>query len=220
MAIYTPTLGEMRGSVGSLCFSRNKGGPYVRLKGIPTNPNTERQQVTRAQMSSAASAWNNVLDDTQRGQWNEFAETHSTTNRLGQEIFITGLAWFAKTFTRLTDAGRSTLTEPGDLLVPTSLLTAVLTISTASTISIAFTDVIDSGAHVVCWGSGPLTAGADPNFKQSRLIGYSAVEQATPATFTLPWTLADGQYLKVFVTVMSAGGRCAPPLSDKAQYTA
>jgi hypothetical protein len=220
MAIISPIFGEMRGKVGGSVYSRNKGGPYVRMHAVPTNPNSARQQSTRNWLQWAAEGWNGVLTAAQRAQWNEFAETHSVTNRLGQSINLTGLDWYAKCNARLKDAGLTAIAEPTDLLVPAPLDTMAVTFTDADTISIAFTPVLPSGFCLVAWGSGPITAGADPNFRQARLIGYSAADATTPWAPDLPYTLADEQYLKVFCGVMSDEGRVSVMLTDKEQYTA
>ncbi len=219
-AIYSPIHGEMRGKLGGNVFSRNKGGPYVRMHATPTNPNSARQQSTRAWLAQCSSLWNGTLTPAERAQWNEYAETHSALNALGQTIFLTGLDWFAKCNSRLLDAGVSPITEPTDLLVPDPPSTVTPTMTDADTLSLAFTPELPSGAFAVLWGSGPITAGSNPNFRQMRLVGYSPADQATPWVADLPWTLADGQTIKVYACVMSAEGRVSVPLSGSCVYTA
>lgn len=219
-AIISPTFGEMRGKLAGNVFSRNKGGPYVRQHAVPTNPNTARQQSTRAWLSQCSSLWNTTLTAAQRAQWNEFAETHSALNSLGQTIFLTGLDWFTKVNTRLLDAGLSTLAAPTDLLVPSPMATVTPTMTDEDTLSLAFTPALPSDHHAVLWGSGPITAGSDPNFRQMRLVGYSPVDQVTPWEADLPWTLGDGQKVKIYAGVMSDEGRVSVMLSGSCVYTA
>jgi hypothetical protein len=215
MAIISPIFGEMRGKLGGNVYSRNIGGPYVRMHAVPTNPNSARQQSTRNWLATCAAAWNGTLTAGQRAQWNEFAETHSALNSLGQTIFLTGLDWYTKVNSRLLDAGLTPIAEPDNLPVPDGLLTMALTLASATSASIAFTPELPSGACIVAWGSGPITAGSDPNFRQHRLIGYSAADQVTPAVFTLPYTINAGVDLKVYVGVMGENGRVSVMLSDR-----
>jgi hypothetical protein len=215
-AIYAPILGEIRGKLGGVVGSRNKGGPYLRAHAAPTNPNSARQQSTRNQLATASSYWSSTLTDAQRAQWDEWATGHSWKNSLGQDVQLTGLAWFCMVNARLLDSGQSIITAPGDLSAPEGLTTAALTITDATNISIAFTPVLPSGSALVVWGSGPISAGSDPNFRQARLIGYSAVDATTPVAMALPWTLETGDKLKVFVGVLNEKGRVSVMLTDSA----
>jgi len=219
-ATISPIFGEMRGKLGGNVFSRNKGGPYVRMHAIPTNPNSTRQQATRAWLATCAAQWKTVLGDTERGQWNEFAETHSVLNSLGQTIFLTGLDWFCKCNSRLLDAGGTPITEPTDLAVPEAPLTLGIAVASATTLTVTYTAALPADHFFVLWGSGPISAGQNPNFRQCRLIGYSPADQESPWTATMPWTLADGQDVKVYGAIMSAEGRVSAMLDARATYTA
>jgi hypothetical protein len=220
MAIISPIHGEMRGKLGGNVYSRNKGGTYVRRHSIPTNPNTARQQATRNWVGWCATTWESVLIESEREQWREWAETHTWKNALGQDIALTGLDWYTMANTRLLDCAATPITVPGDLSAPDPLLTMALTITNATAISIAFTDVLPAGHRLVVWGSGPISAGANPNFRGCRLIGYSAAAGATPIAFALPYTMQDGSKLKVYVGVMSPNGRVSTLLTDDEVYTA
>lgn len=220
MALVVPTLGEMSGKLGGLVFFRNKGGLCVRAFAVPTNPNSARQQATRNWVAWCASSWESVLTEVQRAQWREWAQTHTWLNALGQTINLTGLNWYTMVNTRLLDVAATPLATPGDISAPDPLLTMALTLTDAVTISLAFTPVLESGYRIVAWGSGPISAGANPNFRQCRLIGYSAADVATPAALTLPYTLQDGCKLKVYAGIMSDRGRYSVLLVDDAIYTA
>lgn len=219
-AIYTPTLGEMRGKIGSLVFSRNKGGTYCRLRATPTNPNSARQQATRNWIGWCATSWESVLTEAEREQWREWAETHSSTNTLGQTVFLTALDWYTKVNTRILDYAGTPITVPDDLSAPDPLLTMVLALPLATTCTITFTDALPAGERLVLWGTGPIGGGQNPNFRQCRLIGYSAAAAASPVTFTLPYTLGDGSKLKVYCGVCSARGRVSTFLTDDEIWTA
>lgn len=215
MAILSPLLGEMRGKVGGMVFSRNKGGPYVRLRSTPTNPNSSRQQTTRNFVGACAAAWSDTLTEAEREQWREWAETNSWLNSLGMSVFLTALDWFTMVNTRLLDAGAAIITEPGDLSAPAPLTTMTFTIPTTTTVAIAFTPALVAGTRLFAWGSGPLPIGQNPNFLQARLIGYSAAAAASPVTLVLPYTVLSGLKLKLFAGVLSAKGRRSTMLVDE-----
>lgn len=219
-AIVSPVFGEMRGKVGGVVWSRNKGGPYLRLRSTPTNPNTARQQAVRNYVGWCATTWSEVLTEPEREQWREWAETHSWTNSLGITIFLTALDWYTMVNARLLDCAGAPITTPDDLSAPGPLETMVLAIPTATTCTIAFTPELPSGYRLVLWGSGPLGLGQNPNFRQMRLIGYSAADAPTPVTFALPYTMPDGAKLKVYGGLMSDRGRCSTYLTDDEIYSA
>jgi len=213
-AIYSPILGEMRGKVAGWVFSRNKGGTYCRLRATPTNPNSARQQSTRNFVAWCATTWSEVLTEAQREQWREWAETHPWKNSLGLDVFLTALDWYTMVNSRLLDCAASTILVPDDLSAPAPLSTMTITIPTATTVAVAFTPALGAGNRLFAWGSGPLGVGQSPNFKQARLIGYSAAAAASPVTLVLPWTIPTGAKLRVFAGVMNAKGRCSTVLVD------
>lgn len=219
-AIVSPVFGEMRGKIGGVVWSRNKGGQYARLRSTPTNPNTARQQATRNYVGWCSTNWGATLTEAQREQWREWAEMNSWTNTLGITIFLTALDWYVMVNSRLLDAGETPIATPDDLSAPGPLTTMVLAVPTATTCTITFTPALPSGFRLVLWGSGPLSDGQNPNFRQMRLIGYSAADAASPVTFALPYTMPDGAKLKVYCGVMNDRGRVSTFLTDDEKYTA
>lgn len=214
-AIILPTLGSLRGSIGDLTFSHNKGGDYCRLRSTPTNPNSSRQQSTRAHLGMCAAYWSNDLDPAERAQWTLYASLNDWINALGQTIKLTGLDWFCMLNARLLDAGIAIVDTPDDPSAPNGFLTMAMTIASATTVDIAFTPGLPGGGAVQLWGSGPIGEGQNPNFRQMRLVGYSPADQATPWTATLPWTMQANTDLKVYAAIMSEYGRISVMLDDR-----
>ena len=219
MALVNSLFGEISGKLGGNVFFRNKGGTCIRVWAKPTNPNSARQQAARNWLSWCASTWESTLTEAQREMWRVWATNNTTTNRLGQTINLTGFDWYCMVNSRLLDCAATPIDEPADLSVPDSLLTAVLTIASATTVSIAFTAALESGERIVAWGSGPIGPGTDPNFRQARLIGYSPADQATPAVLTLPYTMEEDKKLKVWIGKMSPQGRISTFLVDDDIYS-
>jgi hypothetical protein len=214
MAITTSIHGELRGSIGGNTWSRNKGGMYIRQRITPTNPNSSRQQTTRNFIADCAVAWASTLTEAEREEWREWAETNTWKNSLGVDIALTALDWFTMVNTRLLDVAAAKITSPGDLSAPAPLLTMSITLPTTTSVAVAFTPVLAAGFRLVAWGSGPLNVGRNPNFRQCRLIGYSAAAAASPVTLVLPYTVVIGQKLKVFIGQMNAKGRISTFLTD------
>jgi len=69
------TLGELRGKMGGLVFSRNKAGAYIRALVTPVNPQTVRQQTARYSFGNNSILFQ-ALSSFQKNCWETFARTH------------------------------------------------------------------------------------------------------------------------------------------------
>jgi len=97
MALVTLPEGQQRsGKQGGIVFSHNRGGPYVRNRSIPTNPNTDRQSAVRNAVRNLAIFWETQLTQLQRDGWDAYGANVSWLNRLGQSIKLTGMNHFIR----------------------------------------------------------------------------------------------------------------------------
>lgn len=98
MAIFTAGGGvaAVSGSVGGVTFSRNRGGPYMRTRAIPTDPGTTYQQDIRATVASLTSHWLNTLTPAQRAAWDTYALNVELPNSLGQYRNVGGIAMYIR----------------------------------------------------------------------------------------------------------------------------
>ena len=206
MAIIIPIWGPMRGSIGANVFTHNKGGDCVRLRTTPTNPNTSRQQVTRAILGTFATLWDTGLSQDQRDAWDVYASEHPIINSLGKEIYITGLAWFVKCNARLMDAGATTLGDPPVYGAPSALASMSVAVSAATTLDVTFAPVLGEQERIQAWASLPVSLGSTPNIRQCRLVGYSPAGQVSPWAATLPHSFQKGQRAVVYAARMSEEG--------------
>ena len=69
------TLGELRGKMGGIVFSRNKAGAYIRALVTPVNPQTVRQQTARYRFGNASILFQNLSANV-KDCWETFARTH------------------------------------------------------------------------------------------------------------------------------------------------
>jgi hypothetical protein len=100
MALVVLPEGQQRsGKQGGIVWSHNAGGPYVRNRSIPTNPNTDRQVAVRNAVRTLAIAWDQTLTQVQRDAWDLYGANVSWTNRLGQTITLTGLNHYIRSNT-------------------------------------------------------------------------------------------------------------------------
>ena len=99
MLFKSQLLTQASGSVGGLVFSHNAGGMYIRARVTPTNPNSPQQIVVRNAVSFLANFWNNGLTQLQRRIWDTYAENTKVTNRIGDQVFISGMAQYVRSNT-------------------------------------------------------------------------------------------------------------------------
>ena len=203
MAIIQPILGNLRGSVGANTFSHNRGGDYVRRRVAPTNPNSTRQQTMRTYLGTLAALWGSTLTPAQRAAWDVWAGNQAKEGPLGNSINWTGANGYVSTNTHLLDSGDARIDDPPIVVAPTGLLTLAVDISAATTADITFTGTPVAANHkLVAFMSLPQSGAAQPNFKQCRIVGYSAAAQASPWASTLPFSVQSGQTVVFFVAIM------------------
>jgi hypothetical protein len=95
--LFKPLMfGEASGSIGAITFSHNSGGAYTRTRVVPTDPASAYQLAARGSLSTLADYWINSLSAAQRTSWETYAANVAVPNRLGDMIFISGLAHFIR----------------------------------------------------------------------------------------------------------------------------
>lgn len=214
-AIISPIHGEMRGKLGGNVYSRNKSGPYVRMHAVPTNPNSARQQSTRSHLGTCATAWSNDISAVARESWNLWASMNPWLNSLGQSIYLSGMAWFCMLNARRLDFGEAINHSPTDPSAPNGFTTMTVVLASAASADVTFTPVLPADQRVVLWSSGPIGVGANPNFRQCRMVGYSPADQVSPWTATLPYSVMVDYDVKFYAAIVSQYGRLSVFLEDR-----
>jgi hypothetical protein len=204
----------MRGRIGGNVWSKNKGGQYVRQGVTPTNPNSARQQVVRVILGDLAQDWTGVLTAVQRAAWNTYAEANPILNSLGVSILITGLAWYERVNARLQDAADTPLVLPPVGPPPGGFDTFGVDISATGVATVTYTAALGAAERLQLWQTLPGSVGASPNFRQARLVGYSAAAAASPIAMTLPHTVQVGELVRFFGAIIDDEGLIGPYSSD------
>lgn len=83
----------IRGTIGGQTFSSNKGGIYVKNWAKPSNPMTPAQTALRNMFGSVVRSWK-LLTESQRNDWNAYAQGRTTTDILGESRPMTGRGAF------------------------------------------------------------------------------------------------------------------------------
>lgn len=96
---------QASGSIGGTVYSRNKGGMYVRQRGLVKNPNTPAQQAVKAALTSLSQIWSQVLSSSQQQAWTDYAKNVPMLNALGDSLQLPPLAMFIRCNTPRLQAG-------------------------------------------------------------------------------------------------------------------
>lgn len=220
MALFIPggpAGGAPSGALGATVFSHGRFGAYMRSRVIPTNPASAGQVLARNRMSSLTNAWYNVLTAAQRAGWDTYAANVPVTNRIGQQIFLTGLNWYvgnnalrdsAPPLTRVDDApdifNLSTFDITDD--PSASEATQVFTVPYDNT-----HDWADDDGALLGFSTRPQNASINFNNKPHRLagteLGNTITPPTSPATFTSPFPFVEGQALFLRLNCVQADGR-------------
>lgn len=216
MALYKGSLtSQISGSVEGTTFTRGRSGTVMRARTIPTDPRTTRQQVTRANMASGATAWA-ALTAVQRAAWNLYGLSTPVLNRLGDPIRLSGIAQYLRQYTVAKLIGDTPVSDgpttfnlgPAPQFDPDS----PPTVSVASGIVIPIINVatwLPTGATAVVKMGRPQGAGRS-YFSGPWRYAFNTPGTATPPTTlsgAVPFAVTANQRVWLEVSVLQADGR-------------
>lgn len=209
--------GAASGALGATVFSHGRFGPIMRARVIPTNPATTGQVLARNRMSSLTNHWYNTLTAAQRDAWTTYAENVPVTNRIGAQIYLTGLNWYvgcnslrsqaAGTIVRVDDA-------PTIFNLSTFDLTEIIASESTQAFSVTFPAgaawTLDDGA-LMCWGARPQNASINFNNQPYRYAGATYGDTVTPppgpGVYPSAFPFVEGQKLFCRFNCIEADGR-------------
>lgn len=88
---------EVRGSVGSLTYSRNSYGPYVKAKLVQSVKYTPKQLNRRQHFRDAVELWQSITQK-ERTLWNNWAKNFVKSSSLGVKTKRTGYSMFIEAY--------------------------------------------------------------------------------------------------------------------------
>lgn len=206
------------GSVAGTTSSRNRYGQYRRTRATPVNPNTGAQGSARARLSTNAAAWR-ALTDLQRAGWDSLGTGMTRTDSLGQTYSLNGFGAYCSVNANNLAAGNAAVSAAPALITPTTLITAVITL-TAAAFSIAYTVTpLAAGLRLFAFCSPQRSAGR--SFENDyRLVQVSAAAAASPADIFTAYTTRLGIPIvgnRVFLQLqVYSGGFLSGPLITSA----
>lgn len=188
-----PLAAAISGSIGGTVFSHNRGGPYVRLRSIPTNPSTEAQESVRAILSSQSQAWSD-LDNEQRAAWTAWAGENPITDTLGSQVTLSGHMAFVQLNARIDLTDDTTLVVPPVLNAPLALDSLALSADIgAGDFEVAFT-ATPLITPVELWIEGAIVTSAGKAYVRNlfRFLQVSADGIGSPFNIEVSFTAKFG----------------------------
>lgn len=218
--LFEPLLGtSLSGSVGGIVASHNAGGAYFRARVVPTNPNTVFQIAVRSQVASLTVQWQTALTPLQRDAWNVYARNVTVTNRIGNQVNISGIAHFVRSNTSRVQIGLATRNEAPTIFNLGSYTAPTLSNATAAiqTVDVNFfvgptTDpwATQVGSFLMVYIARPQNSGIEYFTGPYRFAGSvqgDPVPPVTPLTVGSPFPFVVGQKIFGFFRVIFQDGR-------------
>jgi len=102
-----------RGTLGTVVFSQNRNGTYLRLKTTRANPATPAQAACRTRLGYAQNRWR-AMSQAVKDNWDWFAlnPPEHPTNALGVPLSLTGHQWFIRCALRHLAVGQQPQAAP------------------------------------------------------------------------------------------------------------
>ncbi len=222
--LFKPTIGtDLSGKLGGIVASHNAGGAYFRVATIPTNPNSPQQAVVRAAVTQLSNMWVSSLTPAQRAAWNVYASNVKVTNRIGEQVNISGLAMFVRCNVVRVQAGAAPVSEgPTVFNLSFHSITGLNTWSEATqqgNLTFGNTPLTDGWANEVggflfVFISRPQNPSINyfkGPYRQSGGEVGDPVPPESPGVFTAPFPFVEGQKIFGRTVSVTADGRASPP---------
>jgi len=180
---FTPgiAVGAMSGSVGGVTASRNRYGPYFRVRAKPVISTTPDAQQAKGIFTTQTTRWQ-TLTDAQRLAWEAYAETHLVNNSLGIPQALTGHQAFVGINSRIDRAGGTLLDDPPAATAPNGLESLVLSADIGiGTFDVTYTPT-PLAADDQLWVLACVQNSAGKTYIENllRLVQISSAAQASP----------------------------------------
>jgi len=222
MKFWSAQLTAVSGSIGGATYSHNKGGMYIRARGIPTNPNTPQQQAVRGILADLANRWTQTLTLTQRNGWKAYADNVKVPDAFGQLRYVTPLNHYIRSNVppiQKNGPGARKDTAPSEFNVGSFSNPSVKALSSTQMLEVAFLNTdewaIEAGASMLIYTSKLIGAGIEyfkgPYRLLGQIIGNAAPPPTSPWTMAPGFTLVAGQKVYFRVVVSRLDGRLSYP---------
>jgi hypothetical protein len=219
---FGPGVNDMRKSIGSTVYARNRGGAYARNRTFPTQPNTAAQIAQRNIFGDVSASWK-TLTEAQRKAWINAATDFPYIDVFGNEKKYSGSVLFQKLNVNLTIIGSTTLTLPPIPIAFRAISTFTInTTADPETLPIfSSPGTTLSDTKLIIYGTDTLSPGISFAKKYFRLIDVLPVSTNYNATdIFAAWSAVFGSFVsgqKIFVKIIevsTSSGQTGVPRSN------
>lgn len=180
-----------RGKIGGHVASKNRSGPYARVKVTPVNPQTAYQQAARNLLTSYSQGWR-ALTQAQRDAWDAAVGDFAKSDIFGNQRNPTGKNLYTALNANLSNIGQSPITDPPLPSGAGQVFAGPLVITNGGAKSIAH--VLDTAGHTVqVWATQGVSPGKKFVKNDYRLITTFVGGAASPAVITTAYNNRFGQ---------------------------
>lgn len=117
------TIGDARGSVGGVTYTKGRFGAVLRQKVSPVQPRSARALTVRGLFGLLSKRWFAELSEAQRVGWIALAAANPRTNVFGNQVILTGLQMYQSCNRNIQLCGEATIDDPPVNLDVTGLIT-------------------------------------------------------------------------------------------------
>lgn len=215
---FTSTLiAAASGSVAGATFSRNRGGPYIRRRAIPSNPNSEAQGIARANLATSVAMWTNGLSNAARQGWITYAQATPVIDPLGQQITLSGQQMYVRSNTVNLIMGNPSLTTlypitSGLGLTPDWTADPSVDASTQLIVGTVAVESTVADWQIAVYMSRPVPGSRVPNHETRRFAETDTlVDGVADVSATCPFVVSSGQRVRVLARALDSEGRLSSP---------
>ena len=157
------------GSIGLQVYVPGRNGQVVRIRAIPSNPQTPEQIHVRNILAARATAWRS-LTEAQRAAWTAAALGYNSQSRLGMSGALTGEQLYVRVNSNLAAVGEALVTAPPALpAFEANVVTGLTITNTAGVIVVKFACTGTSTAFNIISATPPMSQGRGRAYGMNRL---------------------------------------------------
>lgn len=173
-------VGQISGSIGGDTFSRNRGGSYVRTRAIPTKSTTTYAMQAKNRLAFASARWQS-LTASERRAWENFATNRTITDRMGEQIALSGQQTYVSLNARLERSGDTLIDEPPARPSPDGFLDLDIAADIgAGDFQLTFSPEPDENQRVWVWAAVVHSAGIEYVQNLLKLVTISEAQATSP----------------------------------------
>jgi len=216
MLIKSGLVTSASGSLGGLTAARNRGGQYLRARVVPVDPGTARQTTIRNAVRDLTSRWSDTLTAAQREAWATYGANVPITNRLGDQILLSGQQHYIRSNVPRLQVGLAAVDDGPTVFDLGSFTDPILSVVAPTMVSLVFTAtdawVDETGSAMLVYTGRP--AAPTINFFKgpyrattAAILGDDTTPPTSPANLTSDYSYTTGQRAFGQVRVTRADGR-------------